>query len=246
MAQDSLDQDARKPTDYQKEVEAAKKGENLDSDELIGSMRSSMVVSSSTTPAKKGFDVRLNFNLIVGIWSSLIILVLLWFVLAGPGRPILEKGLATLLHGKATPTQIAIVATATPTRTPQPTYTPFVRRTANPTRTSVVASVISPTPPPATLAPTDSSGCRDVSTISLADVGETLCVQGKVLETVEKPTYFMVVFNSAPGSFYWVTYDLVWTQGKVGACYRTTGKIEQIGNSPMLKFNYANLPEVCP
>ncbi len=246
MAQDSFDQEENTSAGYHKDLDAARNAEDSGTDGLVTSIRSDMVVPGGVTPAQKSEPLRINFNLIVGIWLALIVIFVLWFMGAGPGKHRLESGLAALVRNRFTPTPVVVLPTGTPTKTPQPTYTPFSRRTVNPTRTSVVVSVISPTPLAATLTPTStSSGCRDVSTVTLADVGQTLCVQGTILETVEKSNYFMVVFNSAPGSFYWVTYDLVWSQAKVKTCYRTTGKIEQIGNSPMLKFNYANLPEVC-
>jgi hypothetical protein len=83
-------------------------------------------------------------------------------------------------------------------------------------------------------------------TITLEDVGKTLCVQGTVIETVTKPNYFMVIFSTEPGSLYLVTYDLEWTQGEVDTCYQVTGTIDQIAERPIMLFSYRNLPEVCP
>jgi hypothetical protein len=56
----------------------------------------------------------------------------------------------------------------------------------------------------------------------------------------------MVIFSTEKGSFYLVTYDLIWTQGELDTCYQVTGKIDQIANSPIMLFSYNNLPEVCP
>jgi hypothetical protein len=38
----------------------------------------------------------------------------------------------------------------------------------------------------------------------------------------------------------------VWSQAELDTCYQTTGKIDQIANSPVLIFGYSNLPEICP
>jgi hypothetical protein len=67
-----------------------------------------------------------------------------------------------------------------------------------------------------------------------------------VIETIANPTNFMVIFNTEKGSFYWVTYDLVWSQAELDTCYQTTGTIDKIANSPILVFGYSNLPEPCP
>ena len=74
----------------------------------------------------------------------------------------------------------------------------------------------------------------------LLDVGQTLCVQGKLIEIVDKPNSFMLVFSNKPGAFYWVSYDIVWSQAKVDTCYQIRGKINQIANSPILVFDYSN------
>jgi hypothetical protein len=99
---------------------------------------------------------------------------------------------------------------------------------------------------PDTSTPTSVSSCRDALTITLADVGQALCVQGTVIETITNPTNFMVIFSAEKGSFYWLSYDLVWSQAELDTCYQTTGTIDQIANSPVLVFGYNNLPKPCP
>jgi hypothetical protein len=86
----------------------------------------------------------------------------------------------------------------------------------------------------------------DALTITLADVGNSMCVQGIVIETVTDPNYFMVIFSNDRGAFYWVSYDIVWSEAELDTCYQIEGTIDQIANSPMLVFGYSNLPEVCP
>jgi len=73
-----------------------------------------------------------------------------------------------------------------------------------------------------------------------------LCVQGTVIEIIDKPNYFMLIFSNKPASFYWVSYDMVWSQAEVDTCYQIRGTIKQIANSPILVFDYSNIPEVCP
>jgi hypothetical protein len=250
MSKKTFEQDDSKPVDYFKEVEAAKKQEKLSAENLITSLRSDMVLTSDTSPAKKSIFQRINLAILFGILLSLFIIVLIWFLLAGPGRPILEHNLALLVHAEATSTQPVISSEVLPTATlPQPSSTPLKSATIQPTLTPTMRIVASPTISPATITSSPTSVlsvCRDALTITLADVGQTLCVKGTVIKTVEKPNAFMVIFDKKPGSFYWVTYDLVWSDAQLDTCYQITGKIEQIANSPIQLFDYKNLPELCP
>jgi hypothetical protein len=91
-----------------------------------------------------------------------------------------------------------------------------------------------------------SNACRDVLSITLDDVGQTLCVQGTVTELISNPNNFMVVFSFQPGAFYWVTYDMVWSKAEVNKCYQVTGEILKINKNPVLVFDYRNIPEECP
>ena len=247
MSKKKFNSEDSKPVDYLKEVEAAKQQEKINAENLIKSLRSDMHLTSDTSPEKKKFFQRINLKLIFGILLTLFILVLTWFMLSGPGRPILERNLALLVNTKTTATQtLEPSPVATNTRPPQPSRTPTQRPTTKPTRTATARLVLSPTIQPLTSTPTSASTCRDALTITLADVGQTLCVQGTVIETVERPNAFMVVFSDLPGSLYWVSYDMVWSQAELNTCYKTTGTIEQLANSPILKFGYSNIPEICP
>jgi hypothetical protein len=145
-------------------------------------------------------------------------------------------------------TTLVSIATSTPTK--------VLASTATPTKTSILMSVATlklpstsiPTSSPTSIHGQETStilGCVNALTITLADVGKSLCVQGTVIETLDKPSFFMVLFSYEKGAFYWVTYDMVWSRGKIDTCYQITGKIDRIGNSPMLVFNYDNLPKEC-
>jgi hypothetical protein len=247
MSNKPLKNEDKQPYDYFKEVEAVKKQEKSGSDNLINALRSDMLPASSVAPASKNILQRLNLKIIGGVLIGLVILAVIWFSLAGPGRPILEQNLASLVNIKATSTRqlvpTPIPATNTP---PQPSNTPLPSPTLHPTNTPTIKIIASATQLPATKTTTPTPACRDVSTITLADVGQTLCVQGKVIEIIDQPNNFMLIFSNKRGAFYWISYDIVWTQAELDTCYQIRGTIRKIANSPILVFNYSNLPEVCP
>jgi len=244
-----MNQDNRDPFDYLKDEKAPKEPELPASDDLVTNLRSDLLAASEVEPARKNIFQQVNPKLLVGIFLGLFIIALIMYLLIGPGRSILEKKLLTLKRNEPTYTQqikpTAISATNTPVK---PSSTPTKNPTVRPTNTVIAVVISSPTQIPATeiLTPTAESGCRDALSITLADVGQTLCTRGTIIETVANPTNFMVIFSKEKGSFYWLTYDLVWSQAELDTCYQTTGKIDQIANSPVLIFGYSNLPEICP
>ena len=246
-----------KPTDqesfdYFKEVEAAKKKEKPSAEGLVAALRSDMLPASSTSPAQEDVLQRINYKLIVGILFSLIILVMLVYFVAGGGRPILEGGLVSLIQETASPTQQSLPTRMISTNTPLPSKTPFPSMTPAPsvtpksTRTSTSRSIASPTMIPATNTITPSIACREVLSVTLDDVGQTLCVQGTVTEFIKNPDNYMVIFSYQPGAFYWVTYEMEWSEVVIGNCYRAIGEIYRINQSPVLVFDHRNIPEVCP
>jgi hypothetical protein len=244
-----MNQDNRDPFDYFKDEQAPKKTEPPESDDLITNLRSDLLAASEVEPAKKNILQQVTPKILIGIFIGLLIIALILYLLIGPGRSILERKLIALKREEPTYTQqvkpTAIPATGTPLKpSSTPTHTPTIR----PTNTEIAVINASPTqiPPTATVTPTSESACRDALSVTLADVGQTLCVRGTIIETVANPTNFMVIFSKEKGSFYWLTYDLVWSQAELDTCYQTTGKIDQIANSPILLFGYSNLPEICP
>ncbi len=238
------------PGEYINKVQEAQKPEKPGVQGLVTSLRTDMVPSSDVLPARQSLLRSDNLRVVVGILLGLVIVGMLLFTVMGPGRPILEQDLAILAHqGKTstvTPSPTAspdpITSTSTPV-VPTNTVTPSV--TPQPTRTAVVRDYISPTATVFTQTPTVPP-CREATSITLADVGQTMCVKGVVLNTIASPTSFMVIFSYERGAFYWVSYDLVWSKAKKNTCYQITGKIEQIATSPMLVFGYKNMPEACP
>ena len=244
-----MNQDNRDPFDYLKDEKAPKEPETPASDDMVTNLRSDLIAASEVEPARKNILQQLNPKLLIGIFIGLLIIAIIMYLLIGPGRAILENKLITLKRNEPTYTQqikpTAISVTDTPVK---PSSTPTKKPTVHPTNTAIAVVISSPTQIPATetLTPTTESGCRDALSITVADVGQTLCVQGTVIETVTNPSNFMVIFSKEKGSFYWLTYDLVWSQAELDTCYQTTGKIDQIANSPVLIFGYSNLPEICP
>ncbi len=246
MTKKSFNQEDKRPFDYHKEVEEAKKLEKSSADNLIASLRSDMILASSALPAKKNIFQRLNLKLIGGVLIGIVILGLLWYALAGPGRPILENKLASLVNLGPTSTQHTDPTVSPPTNTPtEMGITASPSSTIRPTITSTQKIVATQTKVPATVTPTQTPTCRDVLTITLADVGQTICVRGTVVEIIDKPGEFMLIFSFERGAFYWISYDLVWSEAKANTCYQIEGKIRKILNSPILVFDYRNLPEVC-
>jgi hypothetical protein len=247
MAKKSFNQEDSKPFDGISEVKAAHKPEKTPVGNLVTTLRTDMVPASDAQPARKSIFQRENLIVAVGILFSLVIIGLIIYLLTGPGRPTLEQGLVSLVRTEITSTKAVTSSPFPATNTPpQPSNTPHQSPTFRPTITPVVEIVVSPTLIPASATSTSAPECRDVLTITLTDVGQTLCVQGVVIETVANPTDFMVIFSNKPGAFYWVSYDLVWSKAELDTCYQTRGMIERIANSPVLLFNYSNLPVACP
>jgi hypothetical protein len=240
-------QEERDPFDYYKDEKDPEKLEQSTSDDIVTNLRSDMLAASEVEPAQKNIFQLINLKLLIGIFIGLIILGLILYSLIGPGRSFLEEKLVSLKRMEATSAQQIKPTLLLVTDTPiQPSSTPTKIPTARPTNTVVAEILPSLTRVPDTSTPTSVSSCRDALTITLADVGQALCVQGTVIETITNPTNFMVIFSAEKGSFYWLSYDLVWSQAELDTCYQTTGTIDQIANSPVLVFGYNNLPKPCP
>ena len=262
MAGKSSNREDRKPIKYFSEVNAAKKEEKA-SVPFVKTLRADHIPASHAVPAREKITQRINFKLYVGILITILLLILIWYVLAGAGRPLLEQRLVnlmpiatnTVLAMKPTSSAIAIIsrdASSTPFLSPtvQPTHTPYPIKTASPTSSPTVTRTatqirLSPTFAPSPTASPESL-CREATTISLADVGKTLCVKGIIIETREKPNSFMVIFSNQKGAFYWVSYDMVWPSADIHTCYQLEGMVRQLGGNPIMLFDYSNFPEECP
>jgi hypothetical protein len=245
MSKTTFNSDNKKPFKNNSEVETTKKPEKISTENIIETIRSDMNLVSDTSPEKNNFIQRINLKLLFGILLTLFIIVLAWFMLGGPGRPILEHNLAVLVQENATSTQQIAPTAMPPTATPAPSSTPVPSPTFHPTHTPTAKAAASPTTRFPTPSPTAISACRDVLSITLTDVGQTICVQGIIIQTIDRPNAFMVIFSEKTGSLYWVSYDMVWSKAELDTCYQTTGTIKQLGSRPILLFGYNNIPEKC-
>jgi hypothetical protein len=244
----SFDREEDKPHNEEKKAGIQ---DSSSTEDLVTALRSDMLPASEAMPESESTIQRINIKLVGGVFIIILFLGLVWFLLSGPGRSMFERNLAGLVKVKETPTQqVYLTPTLEKSLSAAPSNTPYKSPTVRPTNTQAAIIFPSPTPIPASMTPegtaTSPSACRDAETITLADVGKTLCVQGIVIETISNPGNFMVIFSTEKGSFYLVTYDLVWSQGELDTCYQVTGTIDQIANSPIMLFSYRNLPEVCP
>ncbi|MGA2112087.1 MAG: hypothetical protein ABSG98_08060 [Anaerolineales bacterium] len=103
----------------------------------------------------------------------------------------------------------------------------------------------------ATPLPTSIPGtsCRNVDDITLKDVGKTLCVRGIVRVGIGTNLNYYVSFGTAPYEFYMVGYGWSLTPGSgvdPGDCLQVTGKIGQVGTTPVMVVEPPDLKERCP
>ena len=248
MLKKLLHREENKPIDYlaEREEKSTQKQDPPLPDDVVMTLRSDMLPGSRTLPERVNILRLINLKVLLGIFIGLVFVILVWFLAAGPARPVVENMLVSLARRDATPTSTLLPSPIPATMTlPPPTNTSRPIMTPLPSATIEIIETTS-TPVQETTSPTPLSGCRDALTITLADVGQTMCIQGTIISTVENPTNFMVVFSNEPGAFYWVTYDFVWSKAEKDTCYQVTGTISQIANSPVLVFGYNNIPEVCP
>jgi len=255
MEKNSLPKKEFKPIDYFRGVQNIKEKEKTTTENLVQTLRSDMVPASDTLPAQENLLQKIDLKLWVGVVIGLVIIGLIMYSVVGAGRQSLEKKLSSLIRIESTatqeaiPTPFSVINQATET-----SETPRRNPTTRPTNTQAIVIAASPTIKPPSITPTKSPGktstpvplCREANTITLEDVGQTLCTSGVVIEIINLPNSFMVIFSTEKGAFYWVSYDMVWTQAEVDTCYQITGMIRQIANSPILVFDYSNIPEVCP
>jgi hypothetical protein len=206
-------------------------------------LRAEMLPASHATPHMPAYPRQF---ITAGRFGAILMLIGLlglgWFFGLGPGRPLLEDALVSLANRPPTPT-----STQVPSETPkQPTATPPAPATA--TLRPSASSTATPIPETATETPTETpaSTCRDYFAVTVADVGQELCVQGIILRVLKFETNTLILFSDEPGAFYLVTYDVPWSESTIGTCYQVTGEIQQLLSSPIIIFGYTNLPVVCP
>jgi hypothetical protein len=161
------------------------------------------------------------------------------FAFFGPLAPQVESFLlaiaSTKIPTEPAPISIVIESPELPSATPAPTYTTTPRPAATLTAIIIPAS---PTP--------EGSACLPVESVTLEQVGETVCITGTVIRSYEKDNIFFIIFAEKPDAFYMLSYDQVWSPAKPGVCVIATGEIKQLVGKPVMVFGYQNELEVCP
>jgi hypothetical protein len=78
--------------------------------------------------------------------------------------------------------------------------------------------------------------CLEPQDVSLANVGQSVCVQGTVLSAYRdaKQNVFFITFSKDVGRFYMLTYGGYYPTVKPGLCVRAEGKVERLGPSPVI------------
>jgi DNA-directed RNA polymerase subunit RPC12/RpoP len=134
----------------------------------------------------------------------------------------------------ATPTEAKLTnkttATPAPTQTETATASPTITATLEPTFTATV-------PGPA--------GCVPALSITMDDVGKTLCVTGTVVFTLQSDTAFSIYFSNDDGYFRIVVYDRVYNDIKKGVCLKVTGEIKTLTGIPVMALGYNDVIEFC-
>jgi len=247
---DSSDLESSPEDQFLSSKEQPASGSSSTPDDLSVSLRADMLPASNISPDMRKFrTTRISPRKLGAVLGFIILIGMGWLFYAGPGRPVLEQVLSVIARQPqtvvpATPTIFtATEVAAVPTNTVRAMNTPT--RTPLPLLSSTVAVILdTPTsePLPST---TQASGCLDVLTITLADVGKTLCVRGVIENFEARPSGFLIAFSNQKGSMFWISYDLVWEPAKKGLCVEVTGEVMQIASSPIIVFGYQNLPEIC-
>jgi hypothetical protein len=147
---------------------------------------------------------------------------------------------ASLTPVKPSPTSAAATTKATATK--KPTNTLVLTQTEAPTAmpTDTATPELSPTAP--ALGPGD---CLPALSVTLDDVGKTLCVTGTVVFTMQSGNAFSIYFSNKDGYFRIVVYDRVPKDIKKDVCVRVTGEIKVLTGIPVMALGYFDVIEIC-
>jgi hypothetical protein len=123
--------------------------------------------------------------------------------------------------------------TSAPTQTKPATASPTATETLEPTSTA-----------------TNPSGdeCKPALSVTLDDVGKTICVTGTVVFTLESGTnfsIFSIYFANEDGHFRIVIYDRVPKDIVKGVCIRATGEIKTLTGIPVMALGFNDVIEFC-
>jgi len=182
-------------------------------------------------------------------------------------RPTRSPTILVMLNGTATPTGETPVKPTTPAQEAsltriKPSITSItpteLKPTKEPTTTSTRTIAPTPTEVPAviptlieTLEPTatailpGSTDCVQALSITMDDVGKTLCVTGTVVFTLQSETSFAIYFSNDDGYFRIVVYDRIYKNIKKGVCVKATGEIKTLTSIPVMALGYNDVIEIC-
>ena len=146
---------------------------------------------------------------------------------------------ATLTPVKPSATRVAPIGVQNESK---PTYTPVPTQTATSTASPTISATPEPTP---TVAIPGSADCLPALSITMDDVGKTLCVTGTVVFTLQKDNVFSIYFSNDDGYFRIVVYDRIYKNIKKGVCIRVTGEVKTLTSLPVMALGYNDLIEIC-
>ena len=86
--------------------------------------------------------------------------------------------------------------------------------------------------------------CTPSESVTLDDVGKTMCVTGKVIQTIERTTAFSILVGTRSDSFFFVSYERTYNLNK-GTCIFAEGEIVQLGKNPIMLVGYLAPLELC-
>lgn len=187
------------------------------------------------------------------------VLILIWAGTVGPLGPVLgslkdlPQRVIALIPTPEPATPTPIPPTPLPTHTPitlPPTFTP----TSEPSITPIAEASITPEPAagavntptlePSIVPTSGIADCTSSEAVTIADVGKTMCVTGKVIQTIERTTSFSILVGTRPDSFFFVSYEKTYNLSK-GTCVFATGEIVQLGKNPIMLVGYLTPLELC-
>jgi hypothetical protein len=101
--------------------------------------------------------------------------------------------------------------------------------------------------PTAQAVATSQAGCRDALTVGQAQIGQTICVRGRVRVGYGRRGNYYIKFTSEPTAFFMLGYDWDYEYGGVnpGDCVQIEGKIESLGDKPVMIIEEKQLA-LCP
>jgi hypothetical protein len=142
-----------------------------------------------------------------------------------PGKPSATPAAPTTAKVTKKPT-----ATPVPTQTEAATESPTITATLEPTSAVIIPS---------------SADCVPALSITMDDVGKTLCVTGTVVFVLQNDTAFSIFFSNEDGYFRIVVYDRVYKNIKKGVCVKVTGEIKTLTGIPVMALGYNDVIEIC-